>query len=112
MTASLQNRLRSSLDADKRKLQERLDAAHAAKGRVPGQAPSKATVCVSFSMPPTEAALIPELQARAAREGRVAFNSEIARAAILHLSTLTPQELTGALDKVERIKPGRKGEPH
>ncbi|MDM0076881.1 hypothetical protein QTH90_20905 [Variovorax sp. J2P1-59] len=110
MSASVKNDLRHSLQSNKRQLEKRLDAADGANGRIPGQASSKVTVCVSFSLLPTEVSLIRELQARAAREGRVTWNSEIARAGLLLLSALSGPDLVAALDKVERVKPGRKKE--
>lgn len=110
MTASLKQQLSSSLGATALKLQKRLDAADAAGGKVPSKKSPKATDRWGISLLPAEKALVPKIQAKAAREGRIVQASEIARAGLLLLSMLDGAELAAAIDKVQRVKPGRKPE--
>ncbi len=62
----------------------------------------------TFSMPPGDHGLIETLRTRAAREGRNTSKSEVVRAGLLALVDLSAAQLVEVLDRLERVKPGRK----
>jgi hypothetical protein len=94
-------------------------AAKVAKAPVPvavapltAKAPAKAKpklVRDSFTMPKAEYAVIDELKQRAAKLGRPAKKSELLRAGVKALNTMTDEVLRAALSAVPTIKTGR---PH
>ena len=62
----------------------------------------------TFSMPPDDYALIEEIRTAAAKEGRISTKSEVVRAGLQVLSLLKGHELVDALNRLEKIYPGRK----
>lgn len=62
----------------------------------------------TFSMPGADYKLIESLRTQAARQGHIHTKSEVIRAGLLVLSAMSPVDLVEALDKVKRVKPGRK----
>jgi len=76
----------------------------------PVQAPQKSLVVRdTFSLPPNDYALINALRRIAAKEGRISTSkSEVIRAGLQALHQLEGQDLIQALDRLEKILPGRK----
>ncbi len=62
----------------------------------------------TFSMPSSDYALIEQLRVRAAREGRNTNKSEVIRAGLRSLLALEPTDLAAILNRLEKVKPGRK----
>jgi len=62
----------------------------------------------TFSMPRDDHTLIEQLRVRAAKEGRNTNKSEVIRAGLRALESISSDELITLLDRLERIKPGRK----
>lgn len=62
----------------------------------------------TFSMPSSDYSLIEQLRVRAAREGRNTNKSEVIRAGLRGLLTLESADLVGILNRLEKVKPGRK----
>lgn len=62
----------------------------------------------TFSMPSSDYGLIEQLRVRAAREGRNTNKSEVIRAGLRGLLALEPTDLVAILNKLEKVKPGRK----
>lgn len=61
----------------------------------------------SFTIPKSEYAVLGELKQRAARLARPVKKSELLRAGIVALSTMTDKSLLSALDAVPSLKTGR-----
>ena len=61
----------------------------------------------SFSFPKHEHALLGDIKKRALKQGKEFKKSEVLRAGILHLASLTDSALLALLSKVERVKTGR-----
>lgn len=62
----------------------------------------------TFSMPPGDHGLIEILRTRAARTGRNTSKSEVVRAGLVALVDLNAAQLVEVLDRLEKVKPGRK----
>jgi hypothetical protein len=62
----------------------------------------------TFSMPSSDYGLIEQLRVRAAREGRNTNKSEVIRAGLRGLLALESADLVGILNRLEKVKPGRK----
>lgn len=62
----------------------------------------------TFSMPPGDHGLIEKLRTRAAKTGRNTSKSEVIRAGLVALDNLNTAQLVEVLDRLERVKPGRK----
>ena len=63
----------------------------------------------TFSMPQDDYARIEELRITAAREGRISTSkSEVVRAGLQALGSLSGQQLVEALCRLEKLVPGRK----
>lgn len=63
----------------------------------------------TFSMPPDDYARIEELRITANKEGRSSTSkSEVVRAGLQVLSLLNGQKLVEALDRLEKLLPGKK----
>jgi hypothetical protein len=62
----------------------------------------------TFSMPSSDYGLIEQLRVRAAREGRNTNKSEVVRAGLRSLLALEPTDLAAILNRLEKVKPGRK----
>ena len=62
----------------------------------------------TFSMPSSDYSLIEQLRVRAAREGRNTNKSEVIRAGLRGLLALESADLVGILNRLEKVKPGRK----
>jgi len=63
----------------------------------------------TFSMPPDDYARIEELRIKANKEGRSSTTkSEVVRAGLQALGLLDGQQLVEALDRLEKLVPGRK----
>ena len=76
----------------------------------PVPAPQKSSVVRdTFSLPPSDYALIDVLRRTAAKEGRISTSkSEVIRAGLQALHLLEGQILIQALNRLEKILPGRK----
>lgn len=76
----------------------------------PVPAPQKSLVVRdTFSLPPSDYALIDAVRRTAAKEGRISTSkSEVIRAGLQVLHLLEGQALILALDRLEKILPGRK----
>ncbi|BDT60199.1 hypothetical protein MasN3_36930 [Massilia varians] len=76
----------------------------------PVPAPQKSLVVRdTFSLPPSDYALIDAVRRTAAKEGRISTSkSEVIRAGLQVLHLLEGQDLIQALDQLEKILPGRK----
>lgn len=81
-----------------------------AESRTSTDAPRTGQLVVrdTFSMPSSDHSLIEQLRTRAAREGHITNKSEIVRAGLHGLAALDAAQLVILLEKLERIKPGRK----
>ena len=62
----------------------------------------------TFSMPSSDYGLIEQLRVRAALEGRNTNKSEVIRAGLRGLLALEPTDLVAILNRLEKVKPGRK----
>jgi Arc/MetJ-type ribon-helix-helix transcriptional regulator len=62
----------------------------------------------TFSMPSSDYGLIEQLRVRAALEGRNTNKSEVIRAGLRGLLALEPADLVAILNRLEKVKPGRK----
>ena len=62
----------------------------------------------TFSMPSSDYGLIEQLRVRAALEGRNTNKSEVIRAGLRGLLALEPRDLVAILNRLEKVKPGRK----
>lgn len=84
-------------------------AAVAAKPVAADATPSKKVKLVrdSFSFPKHEHALLGDIKQRALKLGKEFKKSEVLRAGIAHLASLTDGALVALLSKVERVKTGR-----
>lgn len=76
----------------------------------PTPAPQKSSVIRdTFSMPPDDYARIEELRIIANKEGRSSTSkSEVVRAGLQALGFLNSQQLVEALNRLEKLVPGRK----
>lgn len=76
----------------------------------PAPAPQKSLVVRdTFSLPPSDYALIDAVRRTAAKEGRISTSkSEVIRAGLQALHLLEGQDLIQALNQLEKILPGRK----
>lgn len=63
----------------------------------------------TFSLPHDDYALIDELRQAAARQGIIATKSEMVRAGLRILRSMSAEEVGKAVLQLERLKPGRKG---
>jgi hypothetical protein len=110
------NRLRSTVVNQDQALEERFAKADSillktsAPAPEPVPAPQKSLVVRdTFSLPPSDYALIDALRRTAAKEGRISTSkSEVIRAGLQALHLLEGQDLIQALDRLEKILPGRK----
>lgn len=84
-------------------------AAVVTKPVVAGATPSKKVKLVrdNFSFPKHEHALLGDIKQRALKLGKEFKKSEVLRAGLAHLSSLTDSALVALLSKVERVKTGR-----
>ena len=82
----------------------RAPAAEAAKA---DKAPKLKLVRDSFTMPRSDIALIDTLKSRAVNFKRPAKKSELLRAGLHALAAMGDQQLKGALDALEPLRPGR-----
>jgi len=62
----------------------------------------------TFSMPPSDHALIEKIRVISAKEGRITNKSEVIRAGLQALAALDPTQLVTWLDGLEKVRPGRK----
>ena len=62
----------------------------------------------TFSMPSSDYGLIEQMRVRAALEGRNTNKSEVIRAGLRGLLALEPTDLVAILNRLEKVKPGRK----
>ena len=62
----------------------------------------------TFSMPSSDYRLIEQMRVRAALEGRNTNKSEVIRAGLRGLLALEPTDLVAILNRLEKVKPGRK----
>jgi Arc/MetJ-type ribon-helix-helix transcriptional regulator len=62
----------------------------------------------TFSMPSSDYRLIEQMRVRAALEGRNTNKSEVIRAGLRGLLALEPADLVAILNRLEKVKPGRK----
>jgi Arc/MetJ-type ribon-helix-helix transcriptional regulator len=62
----------------------------------------------TFSMPSSDYGLIEQLRVKAALEGRNTNKSEVIRAGLRGLLALEPADLVAILNRLEKVKPGRK----
>lgn len=71
--------------------------------------PSKKVKLVrdSFSFPKHEHALLGDIKKRALKLGKEFKKSEVLRAGLVHMASLTDSALVALLSKVERVKTGR-----
>lgn len=110
------NRLRSTVAHQDQALEDRFAKADSilfktsAPAPEPVPAPQKSLVVRdTFSLPPSDYALINALRRTAAKEGRISTSkSEVIRAGLQALHLLEGQDLILALDRLEKILPGRK----
>jgi len=70
--------------------------------------PKSSAMRDTFSMPPSDFALIETLRSAAAKEGRITSKSEIVRAGLHALRALQGHELVEVIDRLEKTKLGRK----
>lgn len=63
---------------------------------------------MTLSLPQHEADTIEDMRTGLAKTGKIASKSELIRAAILSFKKLKVEEQAGALEKLEKLKPGRK----
>lgn len=80
------------------------------EGRATRSAKNSMVIRDTFSMPDGDYKRIEALRSLAARQGHIHTKSELIRAGLVLLSSLTPEGLVKALSQVERVKPGRKVE--
>ena len=66
----------------------------------------------SFSFPKHEHALLGDIKKRALKLGKEFKKSEVLRAGIAHLASLTDSALVALLSKVDRVKTGRPPKKH
>ena len=105
----LADRLRAGADAEGERTEERFAVADRALGSREGSGqPERAKVVRdTFSFPPQEHERLKALMNRYPALYRRATRSELVRAGLGLLETLSDEELAEVLDTVERLKPGR-----
>jgi hypothetical protein len=110
------NTLRSTVAHQDHALEDRFAKADSILLKTPVPAPElvpapqkSLVVRDTFSLPPSDYALIDALRRTAAKEGRISTTkSEVIRAGLQVLHLLEGQGLIEALDRLEKILPGRK----
>lgn len=107
------NQLRATVESQDKVLLDRFEKADSILLKPPAAAielpPQKSSVVRdTFSMPPGDYALIEALRTTAAKEGRISSKSEIVRAGLNTLDMLESQGLVEALNRLEKVAPGRK----
>lgn len=70
--------------------------------------PKSSVVRDTFSMPPSDYALIEKIRTAAAKEGTISTKSEVIRAGLHALDAFAGQELVCLLGQLEKMVPGRK----
>ena len=107
--------LTASLHAEHQAVQERLakaDAsfqtqeAHTGQAATPSPAPAK-VLRDGFTMPADDYALIAQLQATGVQAGVVVSKSEVLRAGLHALKSLSAADLRQVFAALEKVKPGR-----
>lgn len=109
-------KVRSTVAQQDIALEDRFDKADSILLKAPEQAsapapPLRKTSVIrdTFSMPPDDYARIEELRITANKEGRSSTSkSEVVRAGLQALGFLNGQQLVAALDRLEKLQPGRK----
>lgn len=106
-------KLRATVEDQDKALEDRFDKADSVLLRppvaVPKISPRKSAVTRdTFSMPPDDWALIDALRTAAAMRGRISSKSEIVRAGLHALGMLEGLNLVEALNRLTKVKPGRK----
>jgi hypothetical protein len=110
------NTLRSTVAHQDQALEDRFAKADSILLKTPAPAPEpvpapqkSSVVRDTFSLPPSDYALIDALRRTAAKEGRISTSkSEVIRAGLQVLRLLEGQDLMQALDRLDKIRPGRK----
>jgi hypothetical protein len=108
-----ENQLRATVESQDKALQARFEKADSILMKIPAtvlEVPpqNSAVIRDTFSMPPDDSALIETLRTTAAKEGRIASKSEIVRAGLHALNVFKGHELVEVLNRLEKVKPGRK----
>ena len=104
--------LSASLNAEEQSIAQRIANAEQMLGGSQRNAPQKSrhekVVRDGFSMPASDHALIATIQGTAMQAGFHMSKSEIFRAALRVLSSLSAEELQNIYLSLERVKPGRR----
>ena len=99
--------LEGSIADEQASLDQRFhDAARLTRGLAPARAQG-AAIRATFSFPAADHALLAELRSRCLAAGLSPSKSELVRAGLHALTALSAPDLAAALDRLEKLKPGR-----
>ncbi len=107
------NKLRTTVANQDKALQDRFDKADSIllkpSAATPEPVAKKSPVVRdTFSMPHDDYARIGKIRTKAAKEGHISTKSEVIRAGLQALDMLKGEELVVALNRLEKVTPGRK----
>jgi len=110
---SFDEKLDTTAERQDEALQKRFEKADSILLKSAAPTPEKplqrsAVVRDTYSMPPSDCALIDRLRTTAARVGCIASKSEIVRAGLHALCRLNGPDLVEVIKRLEKMKPGRK----